>query len=96
MFCHRLAGRLEHRYDLLQTFLKVCDTMEFAHSHGVVHRDLKPRNIMVAEFGEVLVVDWGLAKVLGSSDVASLRSKARRRSDVFQTRQGLAVGRLLT
>ncbi|MDF1813003.1 MAG: protein kinase [Verrucomicrobiales bacterium] len=52
---------------LINIFLKVCDAMRFAHSRNVIHRDLKPQNIMVGEFGEVLVMDWGLAKVLGLS-----------------------------
>lgn len=51
--------------DLLRILGKVCDALSFAHSRGVVHRDLKPENIMVGEFGEVLVIDWGLAKPLG-------------------------------
>ena len=49
----------------LRLFLRVCDAMAFAHAHGVLHRDLKPANIMVGSFGEVLVMDWGLAKLLG-------------------------------
>ena len=49
---------------LLEIFRKVCDGVEFAHSKGYLHRDLKPENVMVGEFGEVLVMDWGLAKAI--------------------------------
>lgn len=49
---------------LLEIFQKVCDGMSYAHSRRVVHRDLKPDNIMVGAFGEVLILDWGIAKVL--------------------------------
>ena len=51
---------------LLEIFRKVCDGVEFAHSKGYLHRDLKPENVMVGEFGEVLVMDWGLAKAIPS------------------------------
>ena len=53
---------------LLTIFRKVCDAIAFAHSQGVLHRDLKPENIMVGEFGEVLVMDWGLAKLTQLAD----------------------------
>jgi eukaryotic-like serine/threonine-protein kinase len=53
----------------LRRFLDVCDAIDFAHSRNVLHRDLKPANIMLGRFGETLVVDWGLAKVLGKNDV---------------------------
>jgi serine/threonine-protein kinase len=47
--------------DRLRLFDRVCDTIAFAHAHGVVHRDLKPANILVGEFGQVQIADWGLA-----------------------------------
>lgn len=48
----------------LRVFLRACEAVAFAHSHGIIHRDLKPENIMVGPFGEVLVLDWGVAKRL--------------------------------
>jgi eukaryotic-like serine/threonine-protein kinase len=56
--------------DRLAVFLRVCDAVAFAHAHGVVHRDLKPENVMVAEFGDVLVLDWGIATI-GNQSPAS-------------------------
>jgi serine/threonine-protein kinase len=47
----------------LRVFLRICETVAFAHSQGIIHRDLKPQNIMVGRFGEVLVLDWGVAKI---------------------------------
>ncbi len=49
----------------LRLFLRIAEAVSFAHARGVLHRDLKPENVMVGAFGEVLVLDWGLAKVLG-------------------------------
>ena len=54
--------------DVLNIFLKICDGLAFAHSRGIIHRDLKPDNIMVGDFGEVYVMDWGLAKMLGEEE----------------------------
>ncbi len=54
---------------LLVAFVQVTQAIAFAHARGVVHRDLKPGNIMLGDFGEVYVLDWGLAKVLGRSEV---------------------------
>ena len=52
----------------LRAFRRICETVAFAHAHGVVHRDLKPENVMIGAFGEVLVMDWGVAKVLADPD----------------------------
>jgi serine/threonine protein kinase len=54
----------------LRIFERVCEAVAFAHAHGVLHRDLKPGNIMVGEFGEVLVLDWGVAKMLAFEPTA--------------------------
>ncbi|HSR50543.1 MAG TPA: protein kinase [Acidobacteriota bacterium] len=66
----------EGRLKLLGVFEQVCQTMAYAHAKGVVHRDLKPSNIMVGPFGEVQVVDWGLAKVLPQGGSAEERHAA--------------------
>ena len=53
---------------LLRRMIDVCNTMQYAHSRGVLHRDLKPANVVLGKFGETLVVDWGLAKSTGRRD----------------------------
>ncbi len=89
-----LSGLLVERGDgahdlprFLSIFESVCQTIAYAHAQGVIHRDLKPSNIMVGSFGEVQVMDWGLAKVLpqgGAADDASA-GKTRERDTVIAT-----------
>jgi serine/threonine protein kinase/WD40 repeat protein len=81
------------RATLLTIFRKVCDAMMFAHSKGILHRDLKPENIMVGEYGEVLVMDWGLAKVLGErEEQSSSVSRVNDTGDYGMTMEGEVMG----
>jgi len=87
--------------ELIDVFQKVSDAIAFAHSKGVVHRDLKPENVMLGDYGDVLVMDWGLAKALGRDANAKTESMAKRsmvrsvRQDdggEFMTMAGRAIG----
>ena len=72
--------KLDQRLKLLDSFGDVCNAIAYAHSRGVIHRDIKPANIMLGDFGETLVLDWGLARVLGQEESSSMRRKAEEQA----------------
>jgi serine/threonine protein kinase len=81
--------------DRLRKFQAVCDAVAFAHAHGVIHRDLKPQNIMIGSFGEVLVMDWGVAKIKPRTSAGERRSDSDLRSSAFicgSTSDGTVIG----
>jgi eukaryotic-like serine/threonine-protein kinase len=88
------GARMLELQKLLRRFLDVCNALAYAHSRGVLHRDIKPGNIMVGQYGETLVVDWGLAKVVGRSDESSPEVSLRPLSAIGsgETQPGSAIG----
>lgn len=86
---HSLESRLE-------IFTKVCDAIAYAHERGVIHRDIKPANVMIGRFGEVYVMDWGIARRMGkpgaSTDVESEAGPMSERARTARTRVGSTVG----
>ncbi|HEY2235210.1 MAG TPA: serine/threonine-protein kinase [Candidatus Angelobacter sp.] len=71
----RYAHKLPLR-ERLRLFQRIAEPLAFAHSRGIIHRDLKPANVMVGSFGEVLIMDWGLAKILAGTGALSTMSQA--------------------
>lgn len=87
------------RRELLNIFERICEGIAFAHSRGVIHRDLKPDNVMIGEFGQTLVMDWGIAKVTAapqnaekSDSEATVTKLPKTRNDSDPTIDGTIMG----
>jgi serine/threonine protein kinase len=80
--------------DRLRVFQRICDAVAFAHAHGILHRDLKPENIMVGPFGEVLVLDWGIAKILRGHESQRIESHAEESSRQENNADGFGASKV--
>jgi len=88
------AGEPARLAERLRAFLAVCDAIAFAHSKGVLHRDLKPDNIMIGRHGQVYVMDWGICRVIGTpdEDPASVEERVGASAVQGRTRYGAIIG----
>lgn len=92
----RSSAGLSDRLKLLPHYVDLCHAIAYAHDRGVVHRDIKPENVMLGEFGETVVLDWGLAKISGKKDFRA--HEMRRDMTILQdasagkTMDGAAIG----
>ena len=83
------SGDVSDRLSLLPHFYHVCNAVAYAHSKGVINRDIKPSNVMIGEFGETVVLDWGLAKIKGSEETIFVRHDDE---EIGKTVFGQAIG----
>jgi serine/threonine-protein kinase len=85
------AGPLEVR-ELLTAFVAVCNAVAYAHSRGVLHRDLKPQNVVLGDYGEVILLDWGLARLVGQAEQESAPLELPATEVAGGTLQGQVLG----
>jgi serine/threonine protein kinase len=90
----RRAGQADPlaRPRLLQAFVSICHALHYAHTHGVIHRDLKPENVILGRFGEVVVLDWGLAKVVDQPEENATHIGVGTEGQPGATQAGQALG----
>jgi serine/threonine-protein kinase len=88
----RPRGSLEDLHEMLIAFLKVCDAVAVAHSRDIIHCDIKPENVMVGTFGQVYLVDWGIARVIGAAPADPPATRPAKEKGEKSTRRPGLIG----